>query len=65
MVRIQGKGQSKTVFFDWKESLRCRGCPYIVESGFMNEMATVFCWKEGRKHNPNCPIYEGRGRRRK
>lgn len=49
------------MFFDWKESVRCRDCPYLIEHGFMNGMPTTFCDRHGRKANAYCPVFEGKG----
>lgn len=61
MIRIHGARQSKVMFFDWKESVRCRDCPYLIEHGFMNGMPTTFCDRHGRKANAYCPVFEGKG----
>lgn len=65
MIRIHGARQSKVMFFDWKESVKCRTCPYLVEHGFMNGMPTTFCDREGKRMNPYCPVCEIRERSRR
>ena len=50
---------SKVQLFSWKNIHSCDVCPYNIDALNMNGYPTAFCYREGKKINVNCPVYEG------